>query len=90
MESMRQFSFIVILICGLATAIALLRKRGAGLKVPRFAKRTRRLEVLERLALSQHSSLVLVRLDGREILVTNSNSGCSILEERKMARGESA
>ena len=87
---MRQFSFIVIVLCALAASIALLRKRGAALKVPRFAKRTRRLEIVERLALSQHASLVLVRLDEREILIANCGTGCSILEERKMASGAAA
>ena len=90
MESMRQFSFILIVLSALAASIAILRRRGAGIRAPLFTKRVRRLEVLERLALSQSSSLLLVRLDGREMLVASSNSGCSILEERQIGKGASA
>jgi len=87
---MRQFGFIVMVLGALAASIAILRKRGADIKVPLWSKRTRRLAIVERLAVSPNSGLLLVRLDDRELLVASSASGCSILEERKLARGASA
>lgn len=90
MESIRQLTFILVVLSALAGLIALLKKRSPSLKWPALKRTPRRLEVLERVVLSQHASLLLVRLDQREILITTSGEGCNVLEERKMASGAAA
>ena len=65
----------------LAVALWRLRKKGlAGFFRPVARRASRRLESMERLALSPHHSLHLVRLDDRAILVAQSPSGLMLLE----------
>lgn len=90
MEQIRQLSLILVVFCALAAAIAILRKRGSSLKWPALTGKRRRMEIVERLALSPQANLVLVRLDQREILIATASSGCSVLEERKIANGAAA
>ena len=90
MESVRQFCLIVIVLGALAGALAVLKKRGANVKLPLFVKKNRRMEIVERLTLSQQSCLVLIRIDHREILIASSAAGCSVLEERAIAREATA
>ena len=87
---MRQFGLILVVLCALAAALGFLRKRGALIKWPALKRKARRLEVVERLVLSPHANLVLLRVDEREILITTSTSGCCVLEERKWANGAAA
>ena len=87
MEQIRQLSLILVVLGALAAAIALLKKRGSSLKWPALKRKTRRLEVVERLVLSPQANLILVRLDQREILIATSSGGCNVIEERKMANG---
>ena len=90
MELIRQFGLILAVLGALAAAIAVMRKRGANVKWPHMSRKVRRLEVVERLVLSPQANLVLIRLDEREILIATSGTGCSVLEERKMASGAAA
>jgi len=64
----------------LAAALWWLRKKGAVRFRPRAHRAPRRLESIERLALSPHHALHLVRLDDRAVLVAQSPSGLALLE----------
>ena len=69
----------------LAAALWWLRKKGA-VQFRRHARRAaRRLESIERLALSPHHTLHLVRLDDRAILVAQSPGGLSLLQKPEAA-----
>ena len=69
----------------LAAALWWLRKKGA-VRFRSCARRApRRLESIERLALSPHHALHLVRLDDRAILVAQSPSGLALLERPESA-----
>ena len=83
-------SLILVVLSALAASIAILKKRGSSLKWPALKRTPRRLEVVERVVLSQQANLILVRVDQREILIATSSGGCSVLEERKMANGAAA
>jgi len=65
----------------LATALWWLRKKG-GVRLlrPRLRRASRRLESMERLALSPHHTLHLVRVDDRAILMAQSPSGLVLVE----------
>jgi hypothetical protein len=90
LEQIRQLSLVVVVLCALAAALSVLRKRGFNLKWPEMKRKPRRLEVLERLALSPQTNLVLVRLDECEILIASAGGGCTVLEQRKTANGAAA
>lgn len=62
----------------LAAALWWLRRKGVA-RFPRPRRTPRRLESLERLALSPHHALYLVRLDGRVMLVAQSPTGLACL-----------
>jgi hypothetical protein len=64
----------------LAAALWWLRKKGAVRWRPHARRAPRRLASIERLALSPHHALHLVRLDDRAILVAQSPSGLALLE----------
>ncbi|MBZ5591164.1 MAG: flagellar biosynthetic protein FliO [Acidobacteriia bacterium] len=68
-------------LAAVAAALWWLRKKGAvRFFRPRVRSRARRLESIERLALSPHHTLHLVRLDDRTILVAQSPSGLAVLD----------
>jgi flagellar biogenesis protein FliO len=69
----------------LAAALWWLRKKGAVRFRPHARRVPRRLESIERLALSPHHALHLVRLDDRAILVAQSPSGLALLERPENA-----
>ena len=75
----------VLAVCGvllmLGAAVAWLRRR-----TPRAGGR--RLAAVERLALSPHHSLHLVRLAGRGLLIGVSPAGCALLESGDWSRFE--
>jgi hypothetical protein len=65
----------------LATALWWLRKKGIGRWLrPELRHKTRRLESMERLALSPHHLLHLVRVDDRTVLIVQSPSGLEVVE----------
>jgi flagellar biogenesis protein FliO len=73
--------FLVLLLLG--GTLWLLRKKGiARLKVslPRRPGGVKRLEVLDRIVLTPHHSLHLVRLDNRTVLIGVSPSGCTQID----------
>ena len=69
----------------LAAALWWLRKKGAVRWRPQARRATRRLQSIERLALSPHHALHLVRLDDRAILVAQSPAGLALLERPENA-----
>jgi flagellar biogenesis protein FliO len=69
----------------IAAALWWLRKKGAVHFRPHARRVTRRLQSIERLALSPQHALHLVRLDDRAILVAQSPSGLAVLERPENA-----
>lgn len=69
----------------LAAALWWLRKKGALRFRPHARRAPRRLQAIERLALSPHHALHLVRLDDRAILVAQSPAGLALLEKPENA-----
>lgn len=71
----------VFLVLGLLAAfLAVLRRKNQGIwKMPfrTAAAKTRRVEVLERVPLTAHHSLHLVRIEDRVLLIGVSPSGCN-------------
>jgi flagellar biogenesis protein FliO len=68
-----------------AAALWWLRKKGGVHFRPHARRKPRRLESIERLALSPHHALHLVRLDDRSILVAQSPSGMVFVERPENA-----
>ena len=81
MDWIRQLLAVVAVIGLLLGSLAWLRKRGVtrGAWNSAGGGRARRLEVLERVALSPQHSLHLVRLDDRLVLVGRSPAGLTRL-----------
>ncbi len=79
---MQEGVAVVLVLVLLAGTLWWLRSKG----LARFAgpiggaRPGRRLEILERLALSSQHSLCLVRVDQQAVLVALSPSGCNLLE----------
>lgn len=86
MEVFQQF-FVVLVVLGLLCgALWVLKRKGwarTGLR-RKGADGTPRLEVLDRLPLTQHHSLHLVRLADRTLLIGLSPNGCNVLESTQM------
>jgi flagellar biogenesis protein FliO len=82
-DLIRQLLAVGFVFALLGAALLVLRRSGAAtfLMRPKRGGEGRELQVVERLALTPHHSLHLVRVKGREILVSVSPSGCSILDK---------
>ena len=81
MEIMDPMPAVLGVLGVLATALWWLRKKGAsGFLRPRIRRAPRRLESMERLALSPNHALYLVRVDDRAILMAQSPSGLVLVE----------
>jgi flagellar biogenesis protein FliO len=72
---------LVLLLAAAAVALALLRRRGA---LP-GGRQARRLKLIERLALSRRSALLIVEYDGRPLLLGESGEQLQVLEPGKKA-----
>lgn len=81
---MVQQVLAVLLVLGLlGAALWLLRRKGVAKINMKFARRTasgRHLEIVDRIALTAHHSLHLVRVEDRTILIGVSPQGCAQLE----------
>jgi flagellar biogenesis protein FliO len=73
---------LVVLLAVAAAVLAVYRRGGIQLG---GARAPRRLKVLERLAVSRRSALLLVEYDGRTLLVGQSGEQLSLLESDKRA-----
>lgn len=78
MELARQL-LSVAAVLALAAVAAWRLRRPAGLRLLEPNRRRRRLELVERLALSPHHTLCLVRLGGAELLLALSPGGCTLV-----------
>jgi flagellar biogenesis protein FliO len=80
MEIGQQIAAIVFVI-GLLVLIAIyLKNKGmAAFTLPTGTRKPRRLEVIERLAVSPAQSLLIVRVDRTTLLIGASASGCQLL-----------
>ena len=84
---MRQMLAVSIVMALLAGLLVWLRRRG----MARFRiglpgrQAARSLEALERLPLTPHHSLHVVRMGGRGLLIGVSPSGCSVLDSWDIA-----
>lgn len=79
----QQLLAVLLVLALLGAALWLLRRKGVAKVKVGFARRTsstRKLEVVDRIALTTHHSLHLVRVENRTILVGVSPSGCTHLE----------
>lgn len=72
---------VVLVLLLLGAALMAFRKRGA----VTFRRETRRLEVLERIALGPQHAVHLVRLGDRSLLISTSPSSCQVLESESLA-----
>ena len=68
---------LVVLLAVAWAALFLLKRHGGALPL---ARQPRRLKVLERLALSRRSALLLVECDGRPLLLCQSGDQISLIE----------
>jgi flagellar biosynthetic protein FliO len=87
MEVFQQF-LVVLTVLGLLCAALWAMKRKGWAHTSLRRKRdegTPRLEVIDRLPLTQHHSLHLVRLADRTLLIGLSPNGCNLLESAQIA-----
>jgi flagellar biogenesis protein FliO len=81
MEMLQQFAGVAVVMGMLAAAVWWLRRRGlAYLPVVPMRRKTGLLQNVERLPLSPHHTLHLVRMEGRVLLIAVSPSGCQMLD----------
>ena len=82
MELLYQLSAVGLVFGLLGTALWALRRRGliAGRGIMRGRKAGGRLERLERLALTPHHTLHLVRVADRALLIGAHAAGCTLLD----------
>lgn len=79
MELTQQIVMILVVFALLGGLLWLLRRRGALAFAPRRSG-SRQLEVLERMPLTQHHALHLVRVSGKVILIGTAPSACTLLD----------
>jgi len=87
MEVFQQFLMVLIVLGLLCGALWALKRKGwvrTGLRRKR-EEGAPRLEVIDRLPLTQHHSLHLVRLADRTLLIGLSPNGCNLLESAQIA-----
>jgi flagellar biosynthetic protein FliO len=87
MEVFQQFLVVLIVLGLLCGALWALKRKGwarTGLRRKRD-EGAPRLEVIDRLPLTQHHSLHLVRLADRTLLIGLSPNGCNLLESAQIS-----
>ena len=91
MEIMDPMPAVLGVAAVLAAVVWWLRRKGAlGFARPHLRRAPRRLQSIERLALSPNHALYLVRLDDRAILVAQSPSGLAIVDGAGSETGREA
>ncbi|HLW76390.1 MAG TPA: flagellar biosynthetic protein FliO [Bryobacteraceae bacterium] len=88
MEMFQQLFVIFVVLGGLCALVWWLKRKGLAYSRVPFARRASanrgpRLEVIDRLALTPHHSLHLVKLADRTLLIGLSPNGCNLLETGK-------
>jgi flagellar biogenesis protein FliO len=81
MEPLQQAAAVLLVLVLLGAAIYALRAKGLVTMLRRSSGGTnqRQLESIDRLPLTPHHSLHLVRVEGRTVLIAVSPGGCSIV-----------
>jgi flagellar biogenesis protein FliO len=87
MEIARQVSSVLLVFALLGGALWALRGSAGFRGWSRGQKRAKSIESLDRLVLTPHHSLHLVRIQGRELVVATHPQGCVLLLETESARG---
>jgi flagellar biogenesis protein FliO len=82
MEPLQQAAAVLLVLTLLGATLYGLRAKGLALIMPRRSGmgNRRQLESIERLPLTPHHSLHLVRVEDRTVLIAVSPNGCSILD----------
>lgn len=84
MEMIPQFVAIVGVLGALFLAVWALKRKGWARISRPASSLDRRLEVVDRLVLTPHHSLHLVRMADRTLLIGLSPNGCNLLESSSM------
>ena len=71
---------LLVLLAGAALALALLKRHGAPFGA---ARQGRRLKLVERLAVTRRTAVLLVEYDGRPLLLGQAGDHISLLEAKK-------
>ncbi len=86
MDAMQPIAAVTLVLILLGGALFFLKKRGAASfhlpdwsKVPSRRAGSRRMEVIERMALGPHHALHLVRIGDRTVVVATGPSSCGLL-----------
>jgi flagellar biogenesis protein FliO len=81
MDTLQPIAAVFLVLALLGATLFFLRKRGAAtFAMPRFSPRgERRMEVIERVALSPQHALHLVRIGGAELLIATAPASCALL-----------
>jgi flagellar biosynthetic protein FliO len=80
MEVIQEMAAVGLVLVLFGASLWALKRRGiAGISLPGRPNK-KRLECLERMPLGPQHTLHLVRVDGRELLVASSPSGCALLQ----------
>lgn len=82
--------FSVAAVVALASGAAWWLRRGGAWRLPSRSPARRRLALIERLALSPHHTLCLVRSGEEELLVALYPGGCALLETGAVQRAGAA
>jgi flagellar biosynthetic protein FliO len=87
MEVLQQLSLVAVVLGVLCGGLWVLKRKGLARPMIRRARPDGqpRLEVIDRLVLTPHHSLHLVRLADRTLLVGLSPNGCNLLESAQGA-----
>ena len=83
MALMQQLTMILVVFALLGGLLWLMRRRGSLSFSPRRSG-VRQLEVLERVPLTPHHALHLVRISGKVVLIGTAPSACTLLDQSNL------
>ncbi|HWE53158.1 MAG TPA: flagellar biosynthetic protein FliO [Bryobacteraceae bacterium] len=100
MEPLQQAAAVLLVLVLLGATVYALRAKGMVMMLRRTSgsANQRQLEAVDRLPLTPHHSLHLVRVEGRTVLIAVSPGGCAIVDheienpfaDRPLSRGGTA
>lgn len=81
METLGQFGAVLLVLALLMSAGYLIRKKQlpSFARELRFASAPKRMQIVERVALTAQHTLCLVRIGDRELLVTTAPGNCQVI-----------
>jgi flagellar biogenesis protein FliO len=87
-EIIQQLTIVLIVFGLLAATLWVLREKGlARFPFQATGTRPRRMRSVERLALTPHHSLHLIDIDGKQMVIGLSPSGCQVVLDSIQAQG---